>query len=108
MPRSRRPLEIHKFGGASLANGAAIAHAVSVIRAQRPAPLVVVVSAMAGVTAALLDRASAAVRGDAGGARATPDRLAAPHPAAAATPLRAPPRAWGLLQAPSGAFSEVD
>src|SRR2546430_7458880 len=71
MPRSRRPLEIHKFGGASLANGAAIAHAVSVIRAQRPAPLVVVVSAMAGVTDALLDLASAAVRGDADGARAT-------------------------------------
>src|SRR5947208_1264629 len=77
MPRSRRPLEIHKFGGASLANGAAIAHAVSVIRAQRPAPLVVVVSAMAGVTDALLDLASAAVRGDADGARAPLDRLAA-------------------------------
>src|SRR5439155_169833 len=84
MPRSRRPLEIHKFGGASLANGAAIAHAVSVIRAQRPAPLVVVVSAMAGVTDALLDLASAAVRGDADGARATLDRLAAQHRAAVA------------------------
>src|SRR5256886_17378484 len=87
MPRSRRPLEIHKFGGASLANGAAIAHAVSVIRAQRPAPLVVVVSAMAGVTDALLDLASAAVRGDADGARATLDRLAAQHPPAGAAPL---------------------
>src|SRR5438132_1525719 len=88
MPRSRRPLEIHKFGGASLANGAAIAHAVSVIRAQRPAPLVVVVSAMAGVTDALLDLASAAVRGDADGARATLDRLAAQHRAAVAALAR--------------------
>src|SRR5213080_3547715 len=108
MPRSRRPLEIHKFGGASLANGAAIAHAVSVIRAQRPAPLVVVVSAMAGVTDALLDLASAAVRGDADGARATLDRLAAQHRAAVAALVRAAPRAEELLQAIEGAFAEVE
>src|SRR6059036_3826598 len=108
MPRSRRPLEIHKFGGASLANGAAIAHAVSVIRAQRPAPLVVVVSAMAGVTDALLDLASAAVRGDADGARATLDRLAAQHRAAVAALVRAAPRADELLQAIEGAFAEVE
>src|SRR5213593_1377039 len=108
MPRSRRPLEIHKFGGASLANGAAIAHAVSVIRAQRPAPLVVVVSAMAGVTDALLDLAGAAVRGDADGARATLDRLAAQHRAAVAALVRAAPRADELLQAIEGAFAEVE
>ncbi len=92
MPRSRHPLEIHKFGGASLANGVAIAHAVSVIRARRPAPLVVVVSAMAGVTDALLDLAGAAVRGDADGARATLDRLAAQHRAAVAALVRPGPR----------------
>src|SRR5437870_4949345 len=108
MPRSRRPLEIHKFGGASLANGAAIAHAVSVIRAQRPAPLVVVVSAMAGVTDALLGLASGAVRGDADGARATLDRLAAQHRAAVAALVRAAPRAEELLQAIEGAFAEVE
>src|SRR5256886_16926636 len=106
MPRSRRPLEIHKFGGASLANGAAIAHAVSVIRAQRPAPLVVVVSAMAGVTDALLDLASAAVRGDADGARATLDRPAAQHPAAVAPPLPAAPPAGGLPPAVHGRLPE--
>src|SRR5438132_1065115 len=108
MPRSRRALEIHKFGGASLANGAAIAHAVSVIRAQRPAPLVVVVSAMAGVTDALLDLAGAAVRGDADGARATLDRLVAQHRAAVAALVRAAPRADELLQAMEGAFPEVE
>src|SRR5206468_2567226 len=108
MPRSGHPLEIHKFGGASLANGAAMAHAVSVIRAQRPAPLVVVVSAMAGVTDALLDLASAAVRGDADGARATLDRLAAQHRAAVAALVRAAPRAEELLQAIEGAFAEVE
>src|SRR5207248_527736 len=108
MPRSRHPLEIHKFGGASLANGVAIAHAVSVIRARRPAPLVVVVSAMAGVTDALLDLAGAAVRGDADGARATLDRLAAQHRAAVAALVRPGPRANELLQAIAGAFAEVE
>src|SRR5947199_42885 len=108
MPRSGHPLEIHKFGGASLANGAAMAHAVSVIRAQRPTPLVVVVSAMAGVTDALLELAGAAVRGDAGGARATRDRLAAQDRAAVAALVRAAPRAEELLQAIEGAFAEVE
>src|SRR5256885_1947786 len=108
MPRSGHPLEIHKFGGASLANGAAMAHAVSVIRAQRPTPLVVVVSAMAGVTDALLDLAGAAVRGDADGARATLDRLVAQHRAAVAALVRAAPRADELLQAIEGAFAEVE
>ena len=108
MPRSGHPLEIHKFGGASLANGAAMAHAVSVIRAQRPTPLVVVVSAMAGVTDALLELAGAAVRGDADGARATLDRLAAQHRAAVAALVRAAPRAEELLQAIEGAFAEVE
>src|SRR2546430_8058508 len=107
MPGSRPPLEIRKSGGASLANGVAIAHAVSVIRARRPAPLVVVVSAMAGVTDALLDLAGAAVRGDADGARATLDRLAAQHPAAGAPPLRPRPRSDELLQAIEGALAEV-
>src|SRR5207253_1588709 len=107
-PGSGHPLEIHKFGGATLANGAAMAHAVSVIRAQRPTPLVVVVSAMAGVTDALLDLAGAAVRGDAGGARATLDRLVAQHRAAVAALVRAAPRADELLQAIEGAFAEVE
>ena len=58
------PPQVHKFGGASLESGPAIAHAISIIQAQRPAPLVVVVSAMSGVTDALLEIASVAVRGD--------------------------------------------
>src|SRR2546426_10913391 len=62
MPRTARPIEIHKFGGASLASGAAIAQAVAIVRARRPAPVVVVVSAMPGVTDALLDLAAAAIQ----------------------------------------------
>ena len=54
--RTTRPPQIHKFGGASLADAAAIGHAVGIVIAQRPEPLVVVVSAMSGVTDALLRR----------------------------------------------------
>jgi bifunctional aspartokinase / homoserine dehydrogenase 1 len=61
--RARRPrLEIWKFGGASLADAAAVRHAVSLVRAHR-GPLVVVVSALAGVTDALLEGARRAAGG---------------------------------------------
>jgi aspartokinase/homoserine dehydrogenase 1 len=51
----RRPrLEVWKFGGASIADAAAVRRAVSLVRAHR-GPLVVVVSALAGVTDLLLD-----------------------------------------------------
>ena len=47
-------VEVHKFGGASLADGPALAHAVEIVAGRRPARMAVVVSAMAGVTDALL------------------------------------------------------
>ena len=68
--RPTHPPHIHKFGGASLADAAAIGHAVGIVLAQRPGPLVVVVSAMSGVTDALLDGAARAARGDASHVRA--------------------------------------
>ncbi len=68
--RGRPPLEVWKFGGASLADAAAVRHAVSLVRAHR-GPLVVVVSALAGVTDALLDGARRAVGGDPEAATAT-------------------------------------
>src|ERR1043166_6006709 len=75
-----RSLEIHKFGGASLANAPAIKHAVSIIGAQQEKTrLVVVVSAMAGVTNALLDIATRAVRGDVAQTRAAARALRAKH-----------------------------
>ena len=69
MPRKRetkrrRPrLEVWKFGGASLADAAAVRHAVALVRAHR-GPLVVVVSALAGVTDLLLDGARRSVAGE--------------------------------------------
>jgi len=62
MKRARR-LQVWKFGGASLADGAAVRHAVGLIRAH-DGPLVIVVSALAGVTDLLLEGARRSVGGD--------------------------------------------
>src|SRR5437763_16840525 len=83
--RSTRPPHIHKFGGASLADAAAIRHAVGIVRAQRPDALVVVVSAMGGVTEALPDGAAREARGDASEVRAAAEALRAQQVAAAGT-----------------------
>jgi aspartokinase/homoserine dehydrogenase 1 len=65
MPRPRRAPHVHKFGGASLADSAAVRHAVEIIRRHRQEPTVVVVSAMAGTTDALLAVAQQAGSGEA-------------------------------------------
>src|SRR6059036_2685144 len=108
MPRTARPIEIHKFGGASLANGAAIAQAVAIVRARRPAPVVVVVSAMAGVTDALLDLAAAAIQRGPDSARATVEALCAQHLGAVRALLGPGPRTDELVQTIEHAFAEVE
>ena len=64
--RRRKPtpgvLEVWKFGGASLADAAAIRKAAALI-AGHPGPLVIVASALAGVTDALLEGAHGAAAG---------------------------------------------
>ncbi|HVQ29130.1 MAG TPA: hypothetical protein VMV21_06105, partial [Vicinamibacteria bacterium] len=57
------PLQVWKFGGASLADAAAVRHAVKLIDAH-PGPLVIVASALAGVTDQLLDGARRSVAGE--------------------------------------------
>ena len=64
MPRQRRAPHVHKFGGASLADSAAVRRAVDIIQSHHAEPTVVVVSAMAGVTDALLAVAQQAGSGD--------------------------------------------
>ena len=59
-------IEVFKFGGASLADAAAVRHAIELIRMPRPTRVVTVVSALAGVTDALLALAESARRGDVG------------------------------------------
>ncbi len=56
-------LEIWKFGGASLADAGAVENAISLVRTHR-GPLVVVVSALAGVTDSLLDGAKRSAAGE--------------------------------------------
>ena len=60
----RVPLQVWKFGGASLADAGAVRRAVGLIK-KHPGPLVIVVSAFAGVTDLLLDGARHAAAGDA-------------------------------------------
>jgi len=60
---AKRAVEVHKFGGASLNDGAAFRHAVEIIRGRR-GPRAVVVSAPTGVTDVLLGLAARAAAGD--------------------------------------------
>jgi aspartokinase/homoserine dehydrogenase 1 len=95
MPRPRPAPTVHKFGGAALADGAAVRHAVAIVAAWRatagargqPAPGVVVASAMAGVTDALLDAARRAAAGEDGAARDAVAALRARHHEAAVAAL---------------------
>jgi len=84
VPAARRsaPLAIHKFGGASLADAAAVRHAASLIAA-RTGPRLVVASAMGGVTDALLGGATRAAVGDGDALRATAKGLRSRHVEAA-------------------------
>jgi aspartokinase/homoserine dehydrogenase 1 len=67
-PNARRQvIEIHKFGGASLADAAAFRRVVEIVKT-RTRPRVVVVSAPAGVTDVLLALATRAAAGDGEGA----------------------------------------
>src|SRR5947208_959336 len=106
--RSTRPPHSHKFGGASLADAAAIRHAVGIVRAQRPDALVVVVSAMGGVTDALLDGGARAARGDASQVRAAAEALRAQHAAAARALVPAGARLEELLRLIDAAFAELE
>src|SRR5262245_32726233 len=65
MAAKKQIIEVHKFGGASLADGAAYRHAVTIVKARPGAP-VVVVSAPGGITDALLGLATRAVAGESG------------------------------------------
>jgi len=64
MPPRQHSVELFKFGGASLADVAAVKHAIDIIVAPRRTRLVTVVSALAGVTDSLLSLANVALVGD--------------------------------------------
>ena len=66
MVARKQDVEVHKFGGASLDDGAAYRRAVAIVKGRPGAP-VVVVSAPAGITDILLGLATRAVAGEKGG-----------------------------------------
>jgi aspartokinase/homoserine dehydrogenase 1 len=102
MPRSRtrRPTRssphVHKFGGAALADAPAIRRALEIVRDQ-PKPGVVVVSALAGVTDALLDAATSAGAGDDKPLREAAAALRARHASIARALVPASPAREALL-----------
>ena len=105
--RARRP-QIHKFGGASLADATAVRHAVALIVSHRAEPTVVVLSAMAGVTDALLDVAKRAVAGDVAGALRESARLRARHVDVARAVLRGASQRAEVVRAVDASFQELD
>ncbi|MBK5188371.1 MAG: hypothetical protein JJD97_08990, partial [Gemmatimonadaceae bacterium] len=105
--RARRP-QIHKFGGASLADATAVRHAVALIFAHRAEPTVVVLSAMAGVTDALLDIAKNAVAGNVAVALRESARLRTRHVDVARAVLRGASQRAEIVRAIDESFQELD
>src|SRR5207247_298810 len=85
-----------------------MARAVDIVRGHRDARLVVVVSALAGVTDALLEIATRAVQGDAEFVRAGAAAVRARHVAAAEALLAPGPRRDELLRLIGEAFAELE
>jgi aspartokinase/homoserine dehydrogenase 1 len=108
MPRPRRAPHVHKFGGASLADSAAVRHAVDIIRRHRSEPTVVVVSAMAGTTDALLGVAQQAGTGDARAVPALIARLRTRHAEVARALLPAGRLRADVLAYVSDVFEELE
>lgn len=107
MPSNRRPPHVHKFGGASLADAQAIGHAVAIVRAHRSEPPVVVVSAMAGATDALLTVAARAERGEDGAVLKLIAELRAKYAKAARSVVPAGPARTELLAYITAEFDEL-
>jgi bifunctional aspartokinase / homoserine dehydrogenase 1 len=107
-PRRRRAPQVHKFGGASLADSTAVQHAVALIRSFRREPTIVVVSAMAGVTDALLEVARQANRGDQRSVAALIAQLRSRHGEVARTLLPSGPARTRMLDHIADRFHELE
>ena len=99
---------MHKFGGASLADSAAVRHAVDIIRRHRQEPTVVVVSAMAGTTDALLGVAQQAGAGEARTVASLVARLRSRHAEVARALLPSGRERADLLAYIGDAFEELE
>lgn len=95
--KSRLILHVHKFGGASLADAAAVGHAAALM-AERKGRRLIVASAMGGVTDALLEGSARAARGDGDALRQTAVLLRSRHLDAARMLVKDRPRRAALEQ----------
>ena len=108
MPTPRRAPHVHKFGGASLADSAAVHRAVEIIQSHRPEPTVVVVSAMAGVTDALVAVARQARGGDKGAVGSLIEQLRTRHEEAATALLPELRTRGSMISRIALAFQELE
>lgn len=99
---------MHKFGGASLADSTSVRHAVAILRGRRSEPTVVVVSAMAGTTDALLAVAQQAGSGDARAVAPLIARLRSRHAEVARALLPAGRLRAEVLAYVSDVFEELE
>ncbi|MEP7345730.1 MAG: bifunctional aspartate kinase/homoserine dehydrogenase I [Gemmatimonadaceae bacterium] len=106
-PTATRTTHVHKFGGASLADAAALVHAASII-ATRPGRRVVVASAMAGVTDVLLDGAQRAAEGDGDALRQVAVSLRTRHLDALRRAVRTASKRKGAERAVVEAMDELE
>lgn len=105
--KSRPSVHVHKFGGASLVDAAAVSHAAALI-ATRKGRRLVVASAMAGVTDALLSGSMSAVRGDGDSLRQTAALLRTRHLEAARILVKDRARRTALEQVIGELTDELD
>jgi len=98
---------VAKFGGTSVGDAACIIRVSEIIAARRERRPVVVVSAMAGVTNALIEISSRAARGDIAGAMARLERLRERHEAAARGAIPAPAPRGQALEALAEDFTDL-
>ncbi len=108
MPPQRRAPHVHKFGGASLADSTAVRRAVEIIQNHRREASIVVVSAMAGVTDALLGVAQQAGSGDERAFAALVGQLRTRHVEAARTLLPTGRSRAGMLAYIDEVFQELE
>lgn len=103
----KTPPTVHKFGGASLADGRALRHAIDLV-VRGPRPAVVVVSAFAGVTDGLLEIARRLQAGNEAPAASAARALERRYRAAARAAAGEGAARRKLLEEIGGSFRELD
>ncbi|MEO7363676.1 MAG: lysine-sensitive aspartokinase 3, partial [Gemmatimonadaceae bacterium] len=98
--------EVHKFGGASLADANAVKRALAII-ASRTTPSVIVVSALAGVTDTLLSLAAAALAGKRGDPTGAADAARVRHRAVVTAVIPTARGRKDIMAAIDGSFDEL-